>query len=82
MCLIGLFKRAKEVDHPAVAVTDHGTMTALFDAWEASFALLNKSYVSFIPSSGEPNSVWLCNDTKGPFDIISALPNVSYWFMF
>ncbi len=31
-----LFKRAKEVDHPAVAVTDHGTMTALFDAWEAS----------------------------------------------
>lgn len=31
-----LFKRAKEVDHPAVAVTDHGTMTALYDSWKAS----------------------------------------------
>ena len=31
-----LFVRAKEVDHPAVAVTDHGTMTAIYDAWEAS----------------------------------------------
>jgi DNA polymerase-3 subunit alpha len=31
-----LFKRAKEIDHPAVAVTDHGTMTALYDAWKAS----------------------------------------------
>ena len=31
-----LFKRAKEVDHPAVAVTDHGTLTALYDAYLAS----------------------------------------------
>lgn len=31
-----LFKRAREVDHPAVAVTDHGTMTALYDAYLAS----------------------------------------------
>jgi DNA polymerase-3 subunit alpha len=31
-----LFVRAKEVDHPAVAVTDHGTMTAIYDAWKAS----------------------------------------------
>jgi len=31
-----LFRRAKEVDHPAVAVTDHGTLTALYDAWKAS----------------------------------------------
>jgi len=31
-----LFERAKEVDHPAVAVTDHGTMTAHYDAWKAS----------------------------------------------
>jgi len=31
-----LFRRAKEVGHPAVAVTDHGTLTALYDAWKAS----------------------------------------------
>ena len=31
-----LFVRAKEVDHPAVAVTDHGTLTALYDAYLAS----------------------------------------------
>lgn len=31
-----LFRRAKEVDHPAVAVTDHGTLTALYDAYLAS----------------------------------------------
>lgn len=31
-----LFVRAKEVDHPAVAVTDHGTMAAIYDAWKAS----------------------------------------------
>ena len=31
-----LFRRAKEVDHPAVAVTDHGTLTAIYDAWKAS----------------------------------------------
>jgi DNA polymerase III subunit alpha len=31
-----LFRRAKEVDHPAVAVTDHGTLTAMYDAYLAS----------------------------------------------
>ena len=31
-----LFRRAKEADHPAVAVTDHGTLTALYDAYLAS----------------------------------------------
>lgn len=31
-----LFIRAKEVDHPAVAITDHGTMTAMYDAYLAS----------------------------------------------
>jgi len=31
-----LFRRAKEIDHPAVAVTDHGTLTALYDARKAS----------------------------------------------
>ena len=31
-----LFVRAREVDHPAVAITDHGTMTAHFDAYKAS----------------------------------------------
>lgn len=40
-----LFVRAKEVDHPAVAVTDHGTMTAIFDAWKAS----KKTGVQLIP---------------------------------
>lgn len=40
-----LFDRAKEVGHPAVAVTDHGTMTAAYDAWKAS----QKTGVKFIP---------------------------------
>jgi len=40
-----LFVRAKEIDHAAVAVTDHGTMTAIFDAWEAS----KKTGVQLIP---------------------------------
>jgi len=31
-----LFVRAREVGHPGVAVTDHGTMTALYDAYKAS----------------------------------------------
>ena len=31
-----LFRRAKEINHPAVAITDHGTMTALYDAYKAS----------------------------------------------
>jgi len=31
-----LFVRAKEVGHPGVAVTDHGTMTAIYDAYKAS----------------------------------------------
>ena len=33
---LDLFVRAKEVDHPAVAITDHGTLTAIYDAWNAS----------------------------------------------
>jgi DNA polymerase III subunit alpha len=40
-----LFIRAKEVNHPGVAVTDHGTMTAIFDAWKAS----KKHGVKLIP---------------------------------
>jgi len=40
-----LFIRAKEVDHPAVAVTDHGTMTAIYDAYKAS----KKHDVKLIP---------------------------------
>ena len=40
-----LFIRAKEVDHPAVAVTDHGTMAAIYDAWKAS----KKHGVKLIP---------------------------------
>jgi DNA polymerase-3 subunit alpha len=40
-----LFVRAKEVDHPAVAITDHGTMTAIYDAWKAS----KKTGVKLIP---------------------------------
>jgi DNA polymerase-3 subunit alpha len=31
-----LFLRAKEIDHPAIAITDHGTLTALHDARLAS----------------------------------------------
>lgn len=40
-----LFKRAKDVDHPAIAITDHGTMAAHYDAWEAS----KKTGVKLIP---------------------------------
>nr|BDD46195.1 DNA-directed DNA polymerase [bacterium] len=40
-----LFIRAKEVNHPAVAITDHGTMTAHYDAWKAS----QESGVRLIP---------------------------------
>jgi DNA polymerase-3 subunit alpha len=40
-----LFKRAKEVDHPGVAITDHGTMAAIFDAYKAS----KKHGVKLIP---------------------------------
>ena len=31
-----LFKRAKELGQTAVAITDHGTMAAAWDAWKAS----------------------------------------------
>ena len=31
-----LFDRAKELEHPSLAVTDHGTMTAHYDAYKAS----------------------------------------------
>lgn len=40
-----LFIRAKEVEHPAIAVTDHGTMTAIYDCWKAS----KKHNVKLIP---------------------------------
>jgi len=40
-----LFKKAKEYDMPAVAITDHGTMTAHYDAWKAS----QKTGVKLIP---------------------------------
>lgn len=42
---LDLFKRAKEVGHPAVAVTDHGTLTAIYDAYLAS----QETGVKFIP---------------------------------
>lgn len=31
-----LFIRAKEIGHPGIAITDHGTMTALYDSYKAS----------------------------------------------
>ena len=31
-----LFEQAKSLDHRAIAITDHGTMTAHYDAWKAS----------------------------------------------
>ena len=31
-----LFDKAKELEHPALAITDHGTMTAHYDAYKAS----------------------------------------------
>lgn len=40
-----IFARAKEVDHPALAITDHGTLTAHYDCWEES----KKTGVKFIP---------------------------------
>ena len=40
-----LFVRAKEVDHPGIAVTDHGTLTAIYDSYLAS----QKTGVKLIP---------------------------------
>ena len=40
-----LFERAKELEHPALAITDHGTMTAHFDSYKAS----QKTGVKLIP---------------------------------
>ena len=40
-----VFGRAKELEMPAVAVTDHGTMTALYDAYKES----QKTGVKLIP---------------------------------
>jgi DNA polymerase-3 subunit alpha len=40
-----LFLQAKKIGHPAVAITDHGTMAAHFDAWKAS----KKTGVKLIP---------------------------------
>src|SRR5579863_10321006 len=31
-----LFKRAKELGQTAIAITDHGTLAAIWDAWKAS----------------------------------------------
>ena len=31
-----LFDQAKELRHRAIAITDHGTLTAHYDAWKAS----------------------------------------------
>ncbi len=42
---LDLFKRAKEIGHPAVAVTDHGTLTATYDAYLAS----QETGIKFIP---------------------------------
>jgi DNA polymerase-3 subunit alpha len=42
---LDLFKRAKEIGHPAVAVTDHGTVTASYDAYLAS----QETGVKYIP---------------------------------
>lgn len=40
-----LFNQAKELDHRAIAITDHGTLTAHYDAYQASV----KSGVKLIP---------------------------------
>lgn len=40
-----LFDKAKELDHPSIAITDHGTMTAHYDAYKAS----QKTGVKLIP---------------------------------
>jgi len=40
-----LFQRAKEIDHPGIAITDHGTLTAIYDSWLAS----QKTGVKLIP---------------------------------
>ena len=40
-----IFDRAKEVDHPALAITDHGTLTAHYDCWKES----KRTGVKFIP---------------------------------
>jgi DNA polymerase-3 subunit alpha len=40
-----LFEKAKELDHPSIAITDHGTMTAHYDAYKAS----QKTGVKLIP---------------------------------
>ena len=40
-----IFKRAKEVDHPGIAITDHGTLAAHYD----SFLESEKTGVKLIP---------------------------------
>ncbi len=40
-----LFKYAKQIDHPAIAITDHGSLAAHYDAWKAS----QKTGVKLIP---------------------------------
>lgn len=40
-----LLKRAKMLGHPGIAITDHGTMTAIYDAWKIS----KEIGIKFIP---------------------------------
>ena len=40
-----LFDQAKELNHSAIAITDHGTLTAHYDCWKAS----ERTGVKFIP---------------------------------
>jgi DNA polymerase III alpha subunit (gram-positive type) len=42
-----LFDRAKEIDHHAIAITDHGTLTAHYDSYKAS----QRTGVKLIPVS-------------------------------
>ena len=75
-----LFVRAKEVDHPAVAVTDHGTMTAMYDAYLAS----QETGVKLIPgmeayfaddleAKKSHHLVLLAQNEKGSFTLNSSV---------
>ena len=53
-----MFKRAKELGHQALAITDHGTMAAVFDARRAS----KKHGVKYIPGC----EIYFVNDLNNP----------------